>query len=75
MMNMPEWGLETLEDLPHTSTRSTLLDFLQRTLDHPEETTLLIERMQEMWKTMSLLGERFGLDAARKMIDTPELMP
>src|ERR1700737_727636 len=38
MMNMPGWGLETLEDLPDTSTRGTLVDFLQRTLDHTEET-------------------------------------
>jgi hypothetical protein len=74
MMNMPEWGLETLEGLPETSTRSTLVDVLRRTLDHTEETTMLIERIQEMWQTMSLLGERFGMDAARKMIDAPERM-
>jgi hypothetical protein len=75
MMNTPTWGVETLADLPDPSTRSTLVDFLQRTLDHTEETTLLIERIQEMWQTMSLLGERFGLDEARKMIDAPEMMP
>src|SRR6266568_842499 len=75
MMNRPEWGLQTLEGLPDTPTRSILIDFLRRALDHTEETTILIERIQEMWQTMSLLGERFGLDVARKMIDTPEMMP
>src|SRR5712692_6818932 len=43
---------ETLEHLPDTPTRCTLVDFLRRTLDSTEETTLLIERLQEMWKTM-----------------------
>jgi hypothetical protein len=75
IMNTPAWGVETLEDLPETPTRGTLLDFLRCVLDHTEETVLLIERIQEMWQTMSLLGERFGLDTARKMIDAPEMMP
>jgi hypothetical protein len=75
MMNMPGWGLQTLEGLPDTPTRGTLVDFLRRELDSTEETTMLIERIQEMWKTMGLLGERFGLDEARKMIDAPEMMP
>jgi hypothetical protein len=74
MMNTPGWGLEMLEGLPDTPTRSILIDFLQRALDHTKETTTLIERIQQMWQTMSLLGERFGLDAARKMIDAPEMM-
>ncbi len=62
---------ETLAPLPDTPTRSLLVDFLRRTCDQKEETTLLIEHIQEMWNTMSLLGERFGLDVARKVIEAP----
>lgn len=65
---------DTLEHLPNTPTQSTLVDLLQRELDHTEETAILIERIQEMWKTMSLLAERFGLDVAHKMNDAPEMM-
>ncbi len=65
---------DTLEHLPDTPARCTVVDLLRRALDHTEETAILIERIQEMWKTMSLLAERFGLDVARKMIDAPEMM-
>jgi hypothetical protein len=65
---------DTLEHLPNTPTQCTLVDLLRRELDHTEDTAILVERIQEMWKTMSLLVERFGLDVARKMIDAPEMM-
>jgi hypothetical protein len=65
---------DTLEHLPNTPTQCTLVDLLQRELDHTEESAILIEHIQEMWKTMNLLAERFGLDVARKMIDAPEMM-
>jgi hypothetical protein len=66
---------DTLEHLPDTPTQYTLVALLQREFDHTEETTILIERIQEMWNTMSLLVERFGLDIARKMIDAPDMIP
>lgn len=65
---------DTLEHLPAMPSRCTVVDLLRRALDNTEEAAILIERIQEMWKTMSLLGERFGLDVARKMIDAPEMM-
>src|SRR5712691_10148883 len=37
IMNTPEWGVETLRDLPDTPTRGTLVDSLRRELDHTEE--------------------------------------
>jgi hypothetical protein len=74
IMDTPGWGLEELEDLPDTPTRCMLVGFLRRALDNSEEAAILIEHIQEMWKTMSLLAERFGLDVARKMIDAPEMM-
>jgi hypothetical protein len=60
---------DTLEQLPDTPTRYTLLDFLQREFDHTEETTRLIKHIQEMWETMDLLRVRFGSERARKIIE------
>ncbi len=62
---------ETLKDLPDTPTRGTLVDFLQRELDHTEEITMLIDHIQEMWETMDVLIARFGSEPARKIMDTP----
>jgi len=61
---------ETLKDLPDTPTRSTLVDFLQRTLDQTEETALLIEQIQTMWETRDRLIARFGSEHVRKIIET-----
>jgi len=61
---------QTLKDLPDTPTRSTLVDFLQRTLDQTEETALLIEQIQSMWETRDRLIARFGSEHVRKIIET-----
>jgi hypothetical protein len=71
IMNTPEWGIETLEGLPDTPTRSTLLDFLRRELDSTEEAATLIEHIQTMWGTMDILIARFGSERARKIMETP----
>jgi|SRR6266566_4485244 len=60
---------DTLEDLPDTPTRCTLVAFLQREFGHTEEATLLIEHIQKMWETMDLLIVRFGSERARKIIE------
>jgi len=65
---------ETLEHLPDTPTRCTLVDFLRREFDNTEETALLIEQVQAMWETRDQLIARFGSERARKIIDTPEMM-
>ncbi len=71
IMDTPGWGLETLEGLPDMPARDTLVDFLQRELDHTEEIAMLIDHIQEMWETMDVLIARFGSEPARKIMDTP----
>jgi hypothetical protein len=71
IMNTSTWGVETPGDLSNTPTRGTLLDFLQRTLDHTEESAILIKHIQTMWEIQDILRTRFGAEPARKIIDTP----
>jgi hypothetical protein len=71
IINTSTWGGETPEDLSDTPTRGALLDFLQRTLDHTEETAILIEHIRTMWEIQDILRARFGAEPARKIIDTP----
>jgi hypothetical protein len=61
---------ETLEALPETPKRFHIVDFLRRALENTEETTLLIEHIEEMWVTIDVLRARFGPERARKIIDT-----
>jgi flagellin-specific chaperone FliS len=62
---------ETLKDLPDTPTRGTLLELLRRELDHTEEVATLIERIQRMWEIIDMLSARFGVEPARKIMETP----
>jgi acylphosphatase len=71
IMNTAGWELETLEDLPDMPTRSTLVDLLRCELDHTEEVATLIEHIQQMWKTIDMLRARFGIEPARKIMETP----
>ena len=63
--------VETLEALPDTPTRSTLVEFLRREFEQAQETTPLIEHIQTMWETIDVLKTRFGPECARKIIETP----
>jgi hypothetical protein len=62
---------ETLQSVAETPTRLDLLTLLRRSLGKTEESTRLIDHIEEMWNTIDRLKERFGLEQARKIIEIP----
>jgi hypothetical protein len=62
---------ETLDAVPETATRSDVLAVLQYELGSSKETATLCNHLQEVWKAVDLLKERFGDEPTRKMILAP----
>lgn len=62
---------ETLADIPERATRQCLIDVLLDELGDTEETRRLTDWIQNMWKTIDLLEERFGEETAHKIIQAP----
>jgi hypothetical protein len=62
---------ETLADIPEQATRQNLVDVLLHELGNTEETAHLTDWIWDMWETMDLLKERFGEEAAHKIIKAP----
>jgi hypothetical protein len=62
---------EVLEDVPEQATRSSLLEVLRHESGHSETTDILLDYIQELWETIDLLRERFGVELSQKIIQTP----
>lgn len=66
---------DVLEQVPEQATRLHLLEVLRYELGHSEATEILLDHIQELWETMDLLCERFGLELSQKIINTPSYIP
>ena|SRR5436305_4127271 len=62
---------ETVEALPDTPARSDVLAVLRYGLNNPEEGELLCHVLQEAWKAIDLLKDRFEDEQARKLLFAP----
>src|SRR5436190_3108027 len=62
---------ETLDSVPETATRSDVIAVLQYELGDGEEVTTFCHHLQEVWKVVDRLKERFGDESACKMILAP----
>lgn len=62
---------ETLTDLPDTATRTDVLTVLRYELGNSEETEHLCDLLQEMWETIDMLRDRFGVEQAQKIMLAP----
>jgi hypothetical protein len=62
---------EVLEQLPEQATRSDLLAVLRYESGHSEATEILLDHIRELWETIDLLRERFGVELSQKIIQTP----
>ena len=63
--------VETLTDLPDAPTRSDVLTVLRHELGNSEETEHLCDHLQEMWETIDMLRDRFGVEQAQKIMLAP----
>ena len=61
---------EVSESLSDTPTRSDILAVLSRELN-PKERELLCSHLQEAWKALDILKERFGDEHAHKLVFAP----
>lgn len=77
MVKSPEKAIEivneTIEALPETLTRVQFIDLLWRVLGDTEEkeAALLVDYIEDMWKTIDMLSGRFGHKRAKKIIALP----
>jgi hypothetical protein len=75
VVGSPETAMEmmnkTLQDVAEVPARFDMLELLRRELERTEETTQLLNHIQEMWETIDLLQARFGPQQAQKIIETP----
>ena len=62
---------ETLDSVSETATRPDVLAVLQYELGDNEETAILCNHLQEVWKAVDILKERFGDEPACKIILAP----
>ena len=62
---------ETLTNIPDTATRSDVLMVLRYETCDDEERELLCTRLQEAWKTIDLLKNRFGDEQVCKILLAP----
>jgi hypothetical protein len=66
---------QTLQDVPEQATRQDILRILLHELGDSEETQHLLDYTRDLWETKDLLTERFGSEAARKIIEAPVSQP
>ncbi len=66
---------ETLQEVPDKATRHDILTVLLHELGDSEATQHLLDYIKELWETVDLLIERFGPEAAHKIIDAPVWLP
>ena len=66
---------ETLQAVPEKATRHEIVSVLQHELGESEATQHLLDYIKELWETTDLLRERFGPEAARKIIEAPVCHP
>ena len=62
---------ETLIGLPDAITRLDVLAVLRHELGNSEETAILCDYLQDMWQTIDILRDRFGVEQAQKIIFAP----
>jgi hypothetical protein len=62
---------ETFDGLPDAATRSDVLTVFRYELGNSEETEHLCDHLQEMWKTIDMLRDRFGVEQAQKIMLAP----
>ncbi len=64
---------EVIEALPETPMRGQFLELLWRVLEDVEEkeVSALVNSIEDMWKTLDMLKERFGPERAQKIIALP----
>jgi hypothetical protein len=67
--------VETIESLPEQATRAGIIEVVRHTLGDEQETARVIGRIQDLWRTLDQLVQRFGQEDAHKIVGAVDCMP
>jgi hypothetical protein len=66
---------QTLQEIPEQVTRQDVLQVVLHEQGESETTHHLQDALQDLWAALDLLTERFGPEAARKIMNAPACLP